>query len=308
MKLEKVVFVVKKTPLEKLLEVHSTVSQVKFFLESRGESFEDYKNQSETYKMSLFKIRKSLPANINQQLIEKEQLANFEPDRKSIIVPIGDPGLIINCAKYMQAQPIVALNPDPQRFADVFTSCSNTQFPALVERLFQGEIDTTPITMAKATLDDGQSLYAVNDLFIGRRTHVSARYKIEFAEEEENQSSSGIIVATGAGSTGWLTSVYTSAYSLSRAEKKDRRNVSIPWEADYLSFVVREAFPSKTTKTNILSGLVTKNSSLKITSHMLDDGVIFSDGIEQDHILFPAGTTVTIAPAERKFNLVRYQK
>ena len=30
------------------------------------------------------------------------------------------------------------------------------------------------VTMAQAVLNDGQRLLAVNDLFIGRRTHVSA--------------------------------------------------------------------------------------------------------------------------------------
>ena len=42
-------------------------------------------------------------------------------------------------------------------------------------------------------------------LAVGANSHVSARYEIEIGERREAQSSSGIIVSTGAGSTGWLT-------------------------------------------------------------------------------------------------------
>ena len=63
------------------------------------------------------------------------------------------------------------------------------------------------VTMAQAELNDGQRLMAVNDLFIGARTHVSARYRLRYQGREEDQSSSGLIVSTGAGSTGWHRSV-----------------------------------------------------------------------------------------------------
>ena len=60
------------------------------------------------------------------------------------------------------------------------------------------------VTMAKAALNNGQVLYGVNDLFIGPKTHCSARYLIRSGEASETQSSSGVIVSTGMGSTGWL--------------------------------------------------------------------------------------------------------
>jgi NAD kinase len=44
-----------------------------------------------------------------------------------------------------------------------------------------------------------QSLLAFNDLFVGRKTHISARYHLTHGRRSENQSSSGIIVSTGGG-------------------------------------------------------------------------------------------------------------
>jgi hypothetical protein len=40
------------------------------------------------------------------------------------------------------------------------------------------EVKIKWVSMVKATLDDGQELYAVNDLFIGQYGHGSARYEV----------------------------------------------------------------------------------------------------------------------------------
>ena len=44
---------------------------------------------------------------------------------------------------------------------------------------------------------------------------------------------------------------------------------------------------------------------MNIISNMAEDGVIFSDGIITDYIIFNAGANVIIRPAETKVQLVR---
>ena len=63
-----------------------------------------------------------------------------------------------------------------------------------------GKRKTLPDWM-RARLNDGQRLLAFNDFLIGHRTHVSARYRLTWHGRTETQSSSGILVSTGAGST-----------------------------------------------------------------------------------------------------------
>src|SRR6185436_2894538 len=79
---------------------------------------------------------------------------------------------------------------------------------ARLAQVLSGKARLRSITLAAAQLNEGQRLVAFNDLFIGARAHVSARYRIRFGERAEPQSSSGVIVSTGAGSTGWLSSVF----------------------------------------------------------------------------------------------------
>jgi hypothetical protein len=87
------------------------------------------------------------------------------------------------------------------------------------------------VTLAEAALDDGQRLLAFNDLFIGARTHVSARYRISFGGGAEPHSSSGVLVSTGAGSTGWLSSVFAMSGAVSRfSGGQAGEGVRLEWE------------------------------------------------------------------------------
>lgn len=159
--------------------------------------------------------------------------------------------------------------------------------------------------MAQASTQDGQCMLAVNDLFIGQRTHVSARYDITWNRRTEHQSSSGIIVSTGLGSTGWYRSVITQAAGIAHAFLgKEFSAGRQSWDADRLTFVVREPFPSRSTRTDIVYGEIGEGDDFRILSQMPGNGVIFSDGIEADAIEFNAGTEVTVRTAPQKGMLV----
>jgi hypothetical protein len=164
--------------------------------------------------------------------------------------------------------------------------------------------------MARVDLNDGQMLLAVNDLFVGQRTHVSARYRLIHNGREEDQSSSGIIISTGAGATGWYRSVVTGAAGIvasitgEEQVRAVRDRYRFDWEARYLVFSVREPFVSKTSGAEIVHGRIEADASLEIVSQMPQNGVIFSDGIEEDRLDFNSGTIARISLADRTLRLV----
>ena len=159
-------------------------------------------------------------------------------------------------------------------------------------------------------LGDGQSLLAFNDLFIGRKTHVSARYNLTHGRRSEDQSSSGIIVSTGAGSTGWLSAVLNGAagvvepFAGTKAVAPVRAGFRFAWDAPKLCFSVREPFVSKASEAGIVWGNVRAGEKLEVVSQMPQDGVIFSDGIEADYLSFDSGAVASISVAEEKARLV----
>ena len=101
------------------------------------------------------------------------------------------------------------------------------------------------ITFAEAKTNDGQRLLGVNDLFIGPKSHTSARYALQWHGQQEEQSSSGIIVSTGFGSSGWFKSILAGAIGVTGQQSHPLAN-GFEWQAKKLYFTVREPFPSRT--------------------------------------------------------------
>ncbi len=311
-KIDKIVVVTKKTWLEELIERFNTKSQAKFYIEHMGGSFEDYEAAHKQYYVSLDKLKKSMPLDIKYQMIEKSFLPNFLFGPNNLVVCIGQDGLVINTAKYLENQLIIAVNPDPERFDGVMIPFSVEQFPKILKKVVDGDHSVIRVTMAVAKLNNNQQLYGVNDLFIGHKSHGSARYSITFKGRTEPHSSSGIIVSTGAGSSAWFKSIITGAIGLVNQfrrndvwlEQATEDEYRFPWDASYLSFAVREPFISKISEATMIYDTIYSDDELIIESNMPENGVIFSDGIQKDFLEFNSGTIAKIGVADKKANLV----
>jgi hypothetical protein len=70
-----------------------------------------------------------------------------------------------------------------------------------------------------------------------------------------------------------------------------------PWDSPRLTFAVREPFPSRVSKTELVFGTVSAEQPLRLRSRMPENGVIFSDGMEADFLRFTAGMEATITIA-----------
>ncbi|HLG75160.1 MAG TPA: sugar kinase [Ktedonobacteraceae bacterium] len=307
---ERIVVVTKKTALEELVYRLNSREQARFYLEQNQVSFTDYEQADRSYQSAVEAIKRQLPRGIKQQFIDRDFLPTYQFDARDLVVTLGPDGLVINTAKYLTTQPILALNPDPGRIDGILIPFLYHEAAQWLERVLQGRVRIARVSMVKATLNDGQVLYGVNDLFIGPRTHVSARYQLEFAGRREQQSSSGIIVSTGAGCTGWLSSIALGAWHVAHyfggADQvpPSSQQLALGWESERLWFTVREPFVSRTTRSDIVFGQIAPGQELIITSHMPDYGVIFSDGIESDYLSFTSGFIARIGLAERKAHLL----
>jgi len=306
----KLVVVTRKTMLEELAERHGTRGQARFLAESRGESIDDVEEAHARYEQSVAAIKGAIPAGVRTQWIDRGFLPNFLFGPHDLVVTLGADGLVVNVAKYLSTQPVLAINPDPSRIDGVLVPVRiDAAGPALAAAL-AGEIPARPITMARARLDDGQTIDAVNDLFVGIQSHASARYRIEYRRNVENQSSSGVIVSTGAGSTGWYRSVLTAVAGVAAAHLGPRAvgNLADRYAFDAtareLRFSVREPFTSLSSMGTIVCGAITGSETLDIVSQMATGGVIFSDGMESDFVKFEAGMRARIGIADRHLELL----
>jgi NAD kinase len=305
---EKVVIVTRKTELEELVARFNTVAQSRFYLEHAGRDFTPIEAAHEHFHGVLDGIRGLVPKGLKQQVIERSFLPQFTFGEADLVVTVGPDGLVVNVAKYLEGQPILPINPDPAQIDGILLPFTAQTAGNALARALRREQPIKAVTMAEARTRDGQTLLGFNDLFIGARSHVSARYEIAQGKKRERQSSSGIIVSTGAGSTGWLQSVYAGAASVVKALGghviPPVNGGRLSWDTEALMFAVREPFPSKTTGIKLTFGTITRAAPLELTSHMAENGVIFSDGIETDYLAFNAGTTITIGIARRQAKII----
>lgn len=308
--IEQVVIVTRKTQLEELIERFNTRSQAAFYIRQQGESFDEYEAAHTQYASAVETLKKTVPRSIKQHVIERSFLTNYAFSEKDLVMTVGPDGLVVNAAKYLTTQPILAINPDPRRIDGVLIPFGLEEAGEWLGRALAQRVAIKRVSMARTTLNDGQTICAFNDLFVGARTHISARYRLELGGKGENQSSSGIIVSTGAGSTGWLQSIVTGACRVAAGIQPPDftppapETYRLPWEAEDLYYAVREPFTSRTSQAGMVFGKLRKGESLVLRSYMPENGVIFSDGIERDYLNFNAGTVATISLAERKANLI----
>lgn len=294
----KVVLVTRRTRLEDLVARHNTLAQARFYVEHLDADFGDYLAENEAYARSLRITMQALESWGRYQILDRQLLSNFVFSPSDIVVALGQDGLVANTMKYLDGQPLIGLNPEPSRWDGILLPFGPADLARLLPEVAAGQRQHKAVTMAEARMSDGQMLRAVNDLFIGPRSHTSALYELSHDGKTEFQSSSGLIVATGLGSTAWMKSVVTGSMAIAQSMglATGRSNYApTPWDTDALAFAVREPFPSQASRTSLVHGRFGRDNPLRIRSRMPDNGVIFSDGMEADFLRFTAGMEATIS-------------
>lgn len=328
-KQQRIVVVTRETRMEGLLHRWATKGQTKFaFKQARARSaanagnlelavavqssdedddFMDIESEDTTYQQAVKQLTRELDVGLPVQVIDRQYLPSIDFEMCSVVVVIGQDGLVANVAKYVGDVPIIGVNPDPGRFDGVLLPFQLHNVRSTVLRVLNHQSRLQDVTLAEATLHDGQKMLAFNDFFIGAHTHVSARYELQIGNESEEQSSSGVLVATGAGSTGWISSVLNMTKGVADffvSPIDGQASMQMQRNDPRLTWVVREPFQSQTSGIQHVCGTIEKPDELILESRMSSGGVIFSDGIEADFLDFNGGAIVRIGVADQRAQLV----
>lgn len=283
------VVVTRPTDYSALLLRHGTREQTRFVLESRGQSLDEVYERHVSQDRALHTVLGAVPRHWRRAQVQRAELDRFLFEPEDLVLAVGQDGLVANVAKYLRGQPVAGINfspgilarHEPKRAAEIMASFE------------EAKLKTEARTLAQASTDDGRRLLALNELFIGHRSHQSARYTLKLKGRSERHSSSGLIIATGTGATGWAQSIAQhreGCPALPSATSKD------------LVFLVREAWASRQTGATLVHGVL--EDQLTLSAEMDDGGVCFGDGIESDHLVLSYGQTVTVTRAKTALELV----
>lgn len=294
-RLPRAVVVSRATEYEQLLAEHGTRGQAEFFLHTRGRDIAEPEERHRRLVEARDRVVAAIPRQWRRAMADRSDLDRFlfEPD--DVVVAVGQDGLVPNVAKYLGSQPVIGVNPDPDLYEGVLVRCTAAQVEELIHLAVSGRAPVEERTMVEARLDDGACLVALNEVFVGHRSHQSARYRLSIGGAELHQISSGLIVTTGTGATGWARSISLERHS----------GIALPAPGEpRLAFFVREPFPASGSHIEVSEGEVTAGETLTLWSEMEAGGTVFGDGIESDSLPFDWGRRVTVGPSARRLRLV----
>ena len=291
----RIVLVHRASEYQTLIERHGTRGQAEFFLHSRHQNIDDVEAVHTRLENCIAETKSSVPMDWSVAQVERSDLDRFLFTSNDIIVAVGQDGLVANLAKYTTGQPVIGVSPGGSGSEGILTSVLPGEVQELLGHTTSGSASLEHRTMVEAQLGNGDTLVALNELFIGHRSHQSARYILHDGDNEEFQSSSGVIVSTGTGASGWAKSIMTATHQTHNLNPVDRKAV-------YFS---REPWPSENSGCKLSSGPIRQPSGLSLTSRINEGGVIFADGIEQDFLRFDWGQQVLIKIASKTLNLVK---
>jgi NAD kinase len=290
------VLVQRPTEYEELLARHATREQVAFFLRGRGLDPAEVERRHHAFLAHRHHVLAAIPGDWRRASVDRADLARFLFTGEDIVVVLGQDGLVANVAKYLDGQPLVGLNPEPERNAGVLVTHAPAAAADLLHDVTTGRATLQARTMAVARLDDGQELRALNEIFVGHRSHQSARYTLHVGERSERQSSSGLIVTTGTGATGWARSINGRLASPVELPEPTERG---------LAYLVREPWPSRATGVQLTAGRLDGGAIVRITAELPDGATAFGDGIESDALAIDWGQTLEVGIAPQVLQLVR---
>lgn len=285
------VVVSRRSELDELLARHGTRAAAAYFLRERGRDLAEVQGRHDALTAALTTVGAGIPADWRRGRVHRDDLPRFLFAPEDVVIAVGPDGLVANVAKYLDGQPVIGIDPEPGRNPGVLVRHT----PAALAGLLRTTRTVEHRTMVVAELDDGQELAGLNEIYCGQPTHQSARYLLSTPDgQRERQSSSGVVVGTGTGATGWCASI---ARALANPPP-------LPAPAEpALCWFVREAWPSPATDVSATAGRLRDGQRLDLLSES-QRLVVFADGVEDDRLELAWGQRVRIGVAARSLPLV----
>src|SRR5437660_12318689 len=151
----KIVLVTRPTRLAELVIRFNTVSQARFYVEHQGAEFSDELREDEPYHRALSEAQAVLARVGRVQIVDRGFLPNFVFAPDDTVVTLGQDGLVANTLKYLDGQPVVGVNPDPERWDGRLLPFKVDDLGKIVPEVFGRRRQTRSITMATAALNNG---------------------------------------------------------------------------------------------------------------------------------------------------------
>lgn len=227
----------------------------------------------------------------------RHDIDDLNPDNFDLIITVGGDGTVLHASHSIERAPVLAVNSSPVSSVGFFTCTDAAHFGACLDAVLRGELEPISLSRMEARVNDNiVTDRALNDvLFCHDCPASTTRYLLKFNGKSEDQLSSGVWVATAAGSTAAIRAAGGSP---------------LPPHSKQLQFAVREPIPSggghSRRRPTLIKGIVEEGKTFAIHSKT-DAAMLYVDG---PHVVFSVsfGDEVSFARSDKPFRLFRNRK
>lgn len=199
-----------------------------------------------------------------------------------LIITVGGDGTFLEAAQHAQRQTVLGVNSDPRLSVGQFCAANAENFHKVFPSFFEGRSNVIALDRFDIRLD-GQLLpvRGLNDILVCHANPAAmSHYLLQIDRIKEEQRSSGIWIATAAGSTGAIHSAGGKVLGITRHQ---------------FQYLPRELYFGWGRPRHLTGGTLQRQKKLIVTS-LMRDGVFFVDGAHQkSRLAFGQKLTVSLS-------------
>ncbi len=184
-----------------------------------------------------------------------------------LIISVGGDGTFLRTAHHVKNQKMLGINSAPFASVGALLTCGIESFPKKIKALLDGRTQIRSLNRIEIRVN-GKIIptLALNDILFSHSSPAGVtRYRIKIGKQTDEQRSSGIWIATAAGSTAAIRAA---------GGKK------IPISSKKIQYVIREPFHGKNGKEHlIIKGLMNEKQKIEILNQTID-ACLYVDGTQ----------------------------
>jgi hypothetical protein len=208
---------------------------------------------------------------------------SYQPEdfqQSDLIISLGGDGQLLDVARYAIGKLILPIK-SSSHSKGYLTTTDKLSVEEKLMRVTEDDFNVMNRTMLKGSImyqDQMITSYALNDIFVGDYNNGSSKNLLSFDGKWYKQRSSGIVVTTGTGSTGWWSNTLMKKGFFAHYGKPFNPEIRIG------KFVIKDLitkdkdFPGK-----IRGGTFGENNGIMIKSDNISNAVVQFDGSQKHY-------------------------
>jgi len=246
---------------------------------SHDELLELYENEGINPKLILEshnrqkEIQKKFEAKFPGRIIFRNFFTKAHADDADLVIALGGDNHFTFVSHLLDKTPILGINSDPLKSEGSMLTADATDFDKILTALENNDFKVENWTRLNLEINGKlMSRSATSEIFIGHKNRMKmSHYHIRHGEHDEFQKCSGLVISTGAGSTGWYNSA--SRYLFPNGDSFDRTK-------PLAKFIATEPYRGRLSGNKLLHGELINGDVLEITSAHRDGGIVAIDSVK----------------------------